>query len=373
MAAVVLRFVVEDVAVQLLTYNNIRIYRSPTLGGTYTFVANVPLVAATFYYSYSDAGGSLNSWFKYSFYHATGPVESDLSAPFRVDGVTRLRARQAALAKYGAGIVVVNTGTAAGNIVTADYRIKTSLFRADRGKGTWLLPTTGSNQGVPRIVSATDPTTGTMTVLPAWAAAMANGDEVEWHWLADPTVWDEALNRAMPRYWYAERVPIVGVASKEEYDLSVLPFLRDHEQVHDVRWYPTSGKDVDEPFGVDGNWWRVRQDVDKLTLVISPAIGATNTLYLETTRPMQPLYTDASAAPPIANEDLVAALVYDEVLAYLSRPGRGAADDRAAWRQARAAHADELHRLLVRYRPKPKRGPPQLEHPPVVPMPWSAR
>ena len=371
--AVNLRFVVEDVATQLLTYDRINVYRAPTLTGTYSSIGTVALVAGTFYYSFSDSGGDLNKWYKYSFRLGAGPPESDLSAPFRVDGVTRLRARQAALAKYGAGIVVVNTGTAAGNIVTSDYRVKTSLFRADRGKGTWLLPTTGTNQGAPRIVSATDPSTGTMTVLPAWGAAMANGDEVEWHWLADPTVWDDALNRAMPRYWYVERVPIVGVAGKEEYDLSVLPFLRDHEQVHDVRWYPTSGLDVDEPFGVNGRWWRVRQDVDKLTLVISPSIGATNTLYLETSRPMQPLYTDASAAPPIAAEDLVAALVYDEVLAYLSRPGRGAADERATWRKARAAHADELHRLLVRYRPKPKRGPPQLEFPAVVPQPWSAR
>jgi len=300
-------------------------------------------------------------------------VFSDYSDPFRVEGVTRLRARQAALAKYGAGIVLINDGGFKNAITTKDYRIKTTLFRTDRGKGTWLLPTTGNNQGVPRMILSSVPGTGSLTVLPVWDVVMVDGDEVEWHWLADPKVWDDANVRAMLRYWYVERVPLNGVANQEEYDLSVIPFLRDTEQVHDVRWYPTSGLGVDESFGVDGRWWRIRQDVGVLTLQIKPAIAATETLYLETTRPMSPLYTDASAAPPIAAEELVAALTYDEVLAYLSAPGRGSSEDRKAWRVARADHASELHRLLVKHRPKPRQGSPKLPWPPVTPQPYKAR
>ncbi|KKL56576.1 hypothetical protein LCGC14_2244010, partial [marine sediment metagenome] len=173
---------------------------------------------------------------------------------------------------YGAGIVVVNTGTDADKITTSDHRVKTSLFRADRGKGTWLWPTSGNNQEKARIISAADPTNGTVTVLPSFGAAFVNGEEVEWHWLADRTEWNNALNRGMARYWYVERVPIVGVADQEEYSLAGLPFLKDKEHVHDVRWYPTSGLDVDESFGVNGRWWRIREDVGVLTLQIKPAI-----------------------------------------------------------------------------------------------------
>ncbi|KKM07183.1 hypothetical protein LCGC14_1736460, partial [marine sediment metagenome] len=252
-------------------------------------------------------------------------------------------------------------------------RVKTDLFRNDRGKGTWLLPTTGSNAGVPRIIKTTTPSTGQFVVLPSWSAVIALGDEVEWHWLADPTEWNNALNRGLARYWYVERVPLVGVANQEEYSLAVLPFLRDKEQVHDVRWYPTSGLDVDESFGVDGRWWRIREDVGVLTLQIHPAIATTQTLYLECTRPMPPLYTDASTAPPNCAEELVAALCYDEVLAYLSAPGRGASDARDVWHKARLLHAPELHRLLVKHRPKPRQGQPQTPWPTVVPQPWSAR
>ncbi|KKL14883.1 hypothetical protein LCGC14_2511230, partial [marine sediment metagenome] len=144
--SVTLRFIVEDVTTQLLTYTQINVYRSATLGGTYSVIDTVTLVAGTFYYSYSDSAGDLNKWYKYSFHNPTGPVESDLSAPFRVDGVTRLRARQRALSEYSAGIVVVNTGIDSDKITTADHRVNTSLFRADRGKGTWLWPTSGNNQ-----------------------------------------------------------------------------------------------------------------------------------------------------------------------------------------------------------------------------------
>ncbi|KKK84061.1 hypothetical protein LCGC14_2787130, partial [marine sediment metagenome] len=236
-----LRFIVEDVGTRLDTYTVIRVYRSSTLTGTYSVIGTVTLVSGTFYYSYTDSSGGLNSWYKYSFYNSTGPVESDLSAPFRVDGVTRLRARQAALAKYGAGIVLVNTGTASNKITTADYRVKTTLFRDDRGKGTWLWPTTGNNAEEPRLILSSDVSEGTMTVLPAWAGAFVNADEVEWHFLADPTEWNNALNRGLARYWYVERVPLVGVANQEEYSLAGIPFLKDKEHVHDVRWYPTSG------------------------------------------------------------------------------------------------------------------------------------
>lgn len=372
--AVNLKFIVEDVAVQLATYTQIRIYRSATLGGAYSSIADVTLVAGTYYYSYEDSGGNLNSWYKYSFRNPTGPVESDLSAPFRVDGVTRLRARQAALEKYGAGIILIAAaGSDTNTVVTADYRVKSSLWRTDRGKGTWLMPTTGSAQGQIRVIKSSVPSTGTLEIEPDYGAAVATSDEVEWHWLADPAVWNAAINRGLARYWYTERIPIVGVANQEEYDLSGIPFLKDIEQIHDVRWYPTSGKDVDEPYGVDGKWWRPRQDVDKLTLVIFPPVGITTTLYIEATRPMQALYADDAVAPPTAAEELVTALAYDEVLAYLASPGVGSSESRALWTKSRQDHLPELHRLLVKYRPKPRAGPAQLPWPPVVPTPFKAR
>ncbi|KKL87206.1 hypothetical protein LCGC14_1937040 [marine sediment metagenome] len=371
---VTLRFLVEDVETQLDTYESIRVYRSDTLGGAYSAIDTVTLVSGTFYYSYSDSTGDLNKWYKYSYYHATGPVESDLSAPFRVDGVTRLRARQEALSKYGAGVVLVNTGTDANKITTSDHRVKTTLFRDDRGKGTWLWPTSGNNQEKARIILSSDVSAGSMTVLPIWSGNFADGDEVEWHTLADPTVWNDALNRGMARYYYVDRVPLKGVADQEEYDLSSIPWIIDPEgQITDVTWYPTSGLDVEQSYASSGRWWKPRIDRGVATLTIYPPVAATVTLYLYATRPMPPLHTDASAAPAVCVEELVAALAYDEVLAYLTRPRSGGADQRRTWKQQRRDHTPELRRLLWKHRPKPRYGRPRLPQPPVVPQPFRAR
>ncbi len=225
--SVTLRFIVEDIATQIDTYTVIRVYRASSLTGTYSVTGTVTLEDDTYYYSYEDSSGDLNKWYKYSFYTSTGPAESDKSAPFRVEGVTRLRARQAALAKYSAGVVLENTGTDSNKITTADYRVKTTLFRDDLGKGTWLWPTTGNNAEKARLILSSDVSEGTMTVLPAWAGAFVDGDEIEWHTLADPTEWNNAMKRGLARYWYVERVPIVGVANQEEYSLAGIQFLHD--------------------------------------------------------------------------------------------------------------------------------------------------
>lgn len=373
--SVTIRIIVEDITTRLLTYDEIQLERASTAGGSYSLVETESLVASTYYYSITDDSGDINKYYRYRFHNDTGPANSGYSDPFRVEGVSRLRARQAALEEHGAGMVLAAVGgdNDTDTFATDDYRAKSTLFRTDRGKGTWLLPTTGDEAGNPRTVKSSVPSSGTFDVNPAWSTGPSDGDEVEWHWLADPDVWNSAAVRAMARYWYVERVPLVGVANQEEYNLESLPFLRDKEQVHDVRWYPTSGLDVDESFGVNGRWWRIREDVGVLTLQINPAVDADQLLYLETTRPMLPLYTDASVAPAVAAEELVAALMYDEVLAHLSSPGRGTADVRKVWREARALNAGKLHRLLVKHRPKPRQGTPQLPWPPVTPQPWTAR
>lgn len=377
--AVTINLTVEDVTARLLTYDRIELERATTVDGSYSNITDILLVSGTFYYSFEDSGGDLNKWYRYRFRNDVGPVNSDYSDPFRVEGVSRLRARQRALSEYDAGIVLVNTGTDSNKITTADYRFNSSLFRADKGKGSWLLPTSGNNDGVARIISASDPTNGTLTVLPAWSGAFVNDDTVEWHWLANPTVWDDAINRGLVRYWFVDKIPIAGVADQDEYDLSGVPWLFDaNGQIHDVRHYPnrtSAGVDdgIDESWGVKGRWWGIQQDREKTLLAIKPTIASTEVLYLEATRPMPRIYTDTSALPLIAAEELVAALAYDEVLAYLGRPGRGSADDRSAWRATRAAHASELHRLLVKHRPKPRFAPHRMPFPTVVPQPWTAR
>lgn len=367
---------IEDITTQLLTYDKLRIYRSATLAGTYSLIATEDLVAGQYHYSYVDAVGSVNSWYKYTLYNATGPVESGYSDIFRPFGTTRLRIRQRALSEYRAGLVMV---AAAGGTTTmwktADPRVATSLFRASKFVSSWLMPTSAAVaalEGATRFITANaTPANGELSV-DAWSHAPQAGDEGELHWLARPEEWNDAVSRGLARYWYIDRVPLVGLGgSTFEYDLSKFPWLK-RRNLHSVWYFPTSSS-VEQPWAGDGKWYSVRDDRDRLTLSIYPAIDTSVTLYLECTRPMPSLYTDDAQPPSVCNEDLASALAYDELLATLTRPGTGSSQDHRVWIRERRVHVTRLNRLLREHRPRPRYTAPMLSTPPVVPQPFSAR
>jgi hypothetical protein len=368
--SVTVRITVEDIATQLLTYNSIRLYRADTLGGSYTVQVTESLVADDYYYTISDASGTLNHWYKYTFYHTVSTAESDFSLAFRVDGVTRLRAIQKAMADYNAGFVMVASGVGdTSSLITNDTRIRSTAFRDDRFKGSWVYVSTGARAEEDSIVVASDVSLGDLTIDPILTGDLAVGDEFELHRLAQRQVWNDAFNRAMARYYYTDRVPIPGVSGQEEYDLAELPWVRTEDDIFDVTHYPVSGQDIEKSYGVDGKWWKPRQDREKIVLAIHPA--TTDTLYLYTVRPMPSLYTDAAVAPLPCAEELAAALTYDEVLGWLYK--YGGVEERSSWGKQKGRFRPELLRLLDKYRPRPRHGPAQLPHIPVVHRPTQAR
>ena len=372
--SVTLRIVVEDVATRMDTYYHIQVYRATSVGGTYTDQdLDETLVALTYYYDIEDSGGDLNYWYKYRFHHDTGDLSSSFSDPFRVDGVTRLRTVQKALEDYNAGMVIACTsGCNSTSLITLDSRVKSTAYRDNRGKGAWVYMASGARAGDSSIILSSDVSEGDLTVNPALGGSPADGDEFEWHWLAARSTWNEAFNRAMARYYYADRVPVQGVAGQEEYDLSGIPWVHAPEDIFDVTWYPTSGHDVEESYGCNGKWWKPRVDRETVTLAIYPTIAATTVLYLYTARPMPSLYTDSSAAPLVCAEELAAALTYDEVLGWLYHHG-SPREGRDSWGKARGRFKPELRRLLKKYRVQLRHAPAQLPHIPVVPRPTQAR
>ena len=383
--SITVKVTVEDLDERYTTtgYRIIELESSSTVDGSYSQVDTVslanPATAPDHFYELEDAAGSLSTWYRYRFAGAAGAAPlSDYSNPFQVTGVTRQRIRQFAINNYRAGYVLVNTGTSATVFTTADARFKSSGFPVNRGKGTWLMPSSGSRAGQTRLIVSSAPSVGTITVDPAWSGTLANLDEGEWHWLVEPEEWNLAINRGVKRYFYLERVPVVGVDAQDEYDLEDLFWLENKDDVHGVWYYPlgTSLADDgnDEPWGGNGRWWRVREDGGRRSLIVYPEIDADTTLYLEATRRMPELHTDASALPEQANLELCAALAYDEVLAALTAPKSGAAKDREAYARQRLQHAvDVLRPLLYRHRVKIRLQPPQPSTPPSAPRSYSAR
>lgn len=379
--AVTIRVTVEDVTTQLLTYNRIQIERANSVGGTYALVNTITLVSGTYYYSYADTSGDVNKWYRYRFFHATTLAASDYSNPFRPDGLTRLKIRQEVLKVYRAGLTLLMDAVGSTiQISTADFRFKSSTFRADRGKNSYVLVTTGNRVDQARIISATDPTNGTLNVSPAFTgSAFVVNDEFEWHWLVDPETLNNCINSGLNRYWFLERVPIVGVAGQEEYDLATLPWITRKKQITGLWHYElqtTSNTDDgnESPWTGNGRWWGTREDSNSVKLLLYPTIETTKTIWLEALRRVQPVYTDSSILPAVVNQELCTVLAYDEVLAYLMQPGQhGTSEDRKAWERARILLQPRLIRLLKENRPKPKYNPPGSLTPANVPVPYRAR
>lgn len=365
-----IRVTVEDVSTRISTYNVIGLERSTAPAGTYAEITTLPLVAGTYYYDYLDTAGDENKWYKYRFKNTTLLTASLYSNPFQPQGNTRKRLRQKAMNEYKAGLVFNALTGSTSTVQTTDSRVITSLYSvaSNRGKGSWLTPVVSSLAYQTRRITGSDGANGAFTVNPIWSGSPANGDEFEWSWSVDFEDWNLAVNRALGRYSFMEIVPLVGTGLSQS--LTFLPWLKSTRQVYGL-WYTPTGSPVEVPWT---GWWEIKQDQEGLVLQTSPVFQSTTTLYMKALRWADPLFTDDSLAPLIVDLDYAAALIYDEVLAELSRPAFGTATiDLNIYRGMRRDHQLKLRGLRKRLAQQIPVQTPQLPTPPVVSRAWSAR
>jgi len=109
--SVTVRITVENVEALIAGgFVEIQLERATTPGGSFSNIVDLPLVAGTFYYSYSDVNGTVLSWYRYRF-HDNVATGSDYSNPFQVAGISRAKIRQYTLEKYGVGLVLTAGAT----------------------------------------------------------------------------------------------------------------------------------------------------------------------------------------------------------------------------------------------------------------------
>lgn len=342
-------------------YDTIELQRASSVNGVYSALTDIELVAGQYVYEYEDASGSASSYYRYRL--STGGADpSEYTNPFKPLGVTRLDIRQYTMEKYRIGMVFESNGGTDPVVSTADGRVISSIHRTDRGKGQWLYIATGARAGTLRRVASSDHPNGDFTVSPTLGGNVASGDMVEWHWITDTNVFNDAINRACRRYWYVDRIAL-PIQTDNEIDLSNLPWLRTKKQITGLWYYPTSTYEIEYSYGGGGSWWNVREDNGRLVLILSPA--NTTEIFLEALRTLDPLLTDDSTVPTLVDQDLLAAYTYDEILAYLSRPSTGMGSDVMGWKRERVEHAStELSRLIKLNIPQPRRGVPPTSEPP---------
>lgn len=368
-----LTIVVEDVNTIMVTYDVIQIDRASSADGSFSNITSLTLVEDDIEYDYTDTGGAITDWYRYRFYN-TGTLAFSLwSNPFNVGGYTRKRLRAYAILEYNAGITLLAAaGSTPTVIALSNYNVSSSLFSTQRGAGTWLMPSSGSQTEEISRVTALDPdaSPAEFTVSPALSGSIQEDDEVEWHWLASPDVWNLCINRALRRYVYVERVPIVGEGSIE-INLSYLPWLRKRRQVAGLWYTPLDGYE-ELPYG---NWWNTREDAGKVYLSTRPQLETTDTVYLEAFRTADEVFTDTSVFAEDINEELLAAMAYEEVLKFIIRPGTSVAStDRTIWERELDQHRrSTLSRLAKRERPRVRYQRPPTPQTTRTPTFWRAR
>ena len=70
---------VADIAVVIAMYDQIKIYTSDSENGTYTYLDSITLLAGVSIYTYMHLLGTVDTWYKSSYYNTTTTVESALS------------------------------------------------------------------------------------------------------------------------------------------------------------------------------------------------------------------------------------------------------------------------------------------------------
>jgi hypothetical protein len=376
--SVTVRVVVEDVESKLETYSKIELERSTSPSSGFAEITEITLVAGTYYYSYEDPNGSSSNYYRYRFSNAADTEKSTYSNAFRAEDLTRTAIRQAVIKNHRTGRVMLTS--AAGDstsVITADPTFKFSGFEANRSKNSIIYLVSGPAAGEWRRVASTDPPNGDFTVDPAFSVAPGSGSQFELHWLTDPETYHEAINRAVKRYWFHERVPITPVENQTEYSLANVPWLVNGGIQITGLWFkqdPTGNLPANPWTGGGGRWWNWRNDFGLVTLEIQPAPSTSYELYLEAWRQLEPLYTDAAVLPSFIDLEFIAALTYDEILSILLEPGEhGLAIDRGAIEFARLNLQPTLANLRRRNSPRVRYALPVFDTPNRVPRVFKGR
>lgn len=303
---------IEDIATQMLTYNQARVYSdsSPT-GAFSTLVDTLTLVAAQEKYDWDDAAGTVSTWYRWRLYNTTGPVSGDLSSPFRPSNLSTLRsirieaAKQAQVASSG---VCSSTGT---TTTLFDTSLLMSGHDAYFKEGAWLYrPDAGTATDVLRRVTegGFSTSTGGLSIPSGypWSVAPASAEAYELYNLVPPVEaagagysWNQAVRDGIRDVWFRDQLNLGEGTSTGTCRFSLQQFgdLVTRASIYNVMFRTTdsNGEVRDRYLGMggEGTFWSVQEnDTTGLTLVVSNPPSTTETVIVEVARRFEEPFVD---------------------------------------------------------------------------------
>ena len=295
---------VEDITTKLVTYDQIRLYRATSVGGTYSEITTITLVALTRDYEYTDTSGLVTSWYRYDFYHTgTGAVTAQ-SAPFRPQEQTlrTIRIESAIKAHMGSKGTSGTSNTAyLTDIKLVDIGVDVSF-----GEGAWVYtPDAAVAADYLRRVSKDGFTVATGRLAPtrAWATAP---DDMEYHLFAGPFPpidapgvsfsWDRAIREALENLWFDDDV-ILGLGDGTNTRFTVTgrgaSVARQETTGVFLRYTDSAGTVHDKDMSKNGRFYTFEPSgVDTSTLVLSIAPSTSEYVHVQMLRQYEIPYAD---------------------------------------------------------------------------------
>lgn len=352
--SVTLKIYVEDVNARIADgYDSIKVYTSSnpaTLDNTSTLVTTITLVEDQEAYEYEYASGLASSWFGYTLYDTTGPVESTISLKWRPNETTLLKLLEEIVRRCAAGYAsVFGDGSTATSIV--DAAVADSAADENFGTGWWAYwydAAAAANQ-IPRRV--TSYASGAYTIGRAWSTDPAEGDGYLMTALmpavdvpAQPWSWLRAVNEGLTYCRWIDTLNLgAGDGSNQDFSLEThLGYLNPNRDIRKVfvrRTDTTTGQAYDHDWTKNGRWWELVREPGGYAVRLFPAPPDDCEVMVEVRREGDALYalTDTTTCPFLQAVEAGAW----RALAWLAANGRG------EW----AAQA-ESHRTLFEQRRK---------------------
>lgn len=291
------------------TYTTIRLYSASSPGDSFVTLAGTATLASTTYlYSITDSSGTSATYYRYSLYNATGPVESSLSEVFQADGLTFKKLRYELARKIGAGFssTCTSTGTtttlvdatAIDDGVDTTYEAGKWIYRPDAGVST---------DKVRRITeSGFTVSSGTFTVASGnpWGNAPADDEEYgifsyfpPIRYGNQPFSYDDAINEGLAQCWYIDRVYLTtgSVYGQRRFSLNTFLGQVQRDQIRNVYLRTVDANDIVTETQADrqGRFWDlVENGPQDLNLDLWPAPSTSETIVVEYNRRFSRLYND---------------------------------------------------------------------------------
>lgn len=346
---------VEDIATQIVPYDQIKVYRgsSPT-GAFTTLVQTLTLVAGTEAYAFTDSAGTINTLWRASYYNSGTAAESSLGPLIRPGGLTLRVLRLLGAQRAGAAFKSAAVSGATSPASLIDTALLDNGMDTGYLEGAWVYRPDAANASdkVRRVKKAGfNITTGALAFSRDYTVAPAAAEEYHVYQFFPPIdqpgvprSWDQVVRDALNGRWFIDQVTLgQGDGHTRRYSLATFADVTESTfRRAFLRTTNTNGDIIDISAHTNGRFVTPVSNAGAFSLDFWPAPSSRQEIIVECLRTDDALYVDTDTTS--LSQRRAECAVEVEAYAALRKlqPGKYEAEYRAALDDLAAE--EDIHR-----------------------------